>query len=146
MMCAISRSNFPLNFLNSPASVRELDAQITKSSDDALNKSKLTRQGRSLSTRGVDFERPFSGGLNKPFTSSSLKPINSIKSNSSSSTGSTDVHLKVGYNVEHDRFGKGKITHLVGLGADKKATIFFPRHGSKTVLLRFANLKVVDSE
>ena len=49
MMCAISRSNFPLNFLNSPASVRELDAQITKSNDDALNKSKLTRQGKSLS-------------------------------------------------------------------------------------------------
>ena len=130
------------NLISSEASrfISEIDEKFLNHESPARG------QGRSLSTRGVDFERPFSGGLNKPFTSSSLKPINSIKSNSSSSTGSTDVHLKVGYNVEHDRFGKGKITHLVGLGADKKATIFFPRHGSKTVLLRFANLKVVDSE
>ena len=50
----------------------------------------------------------------------------------------------VGNNVEHERFGKGKITQLEGSGADKKAIIFFPHHGSKTVLLRFANLKVID--
>ena len=37
MIWAISRSNLPLNFLNSPASVSELNAQITKSSDEALN-------------------------------------------------------------------------------------------------------------
>ena len=32
----------------------------------------------------------------------------------------------------------------MGEGADKKATIMFPRHGSKTVILRFANLKVLE--
>ena len=42
---------------------------------------------------------------------------------------------KVGYNVKHNRFGKGKITYLDGKGANQKATIFFPHHGSKTVLL-----------
>ena len=51
----------------------------------------------------------------------------------------------VGYNVEHDRFGRGKVIKLDGKDADKKATIFFPNHGSKTVLLRFANLKILDN-
>ena len=102
-------------------------------------------RGRSLSGgRMSSFDKPHVGGLNKSFTSRSLKPIKKA-STSSSIKGSADVDLKVGYNVEHDRFGKGKITKLEGQGADKKATIFFPRHGAKTVLLRFANLKVLEN-
>ena len=50
----------------------------------------------------------------------------------------------VGNNVLHDRFGKGKVLKLEGQGADQKATIFFPQHGSKTVLLRFANLQILE--
>ncbi|HIP31423.1 MAG TPA: ATP-dependent DNA helicase [Crocinitomicaceae bacterium] len=99
--------------------------------------------GRSLNNRGSSFDRSFTGGLNKSFTSKSLKPINSINSKSSIK-GSSELEIKVGYNVEHDRFGKGKIIKLEGADADKKATIFFPNHGSKTVLLRFANLKILD--
>jgi DNA helicase-2/ATP-dependent DNA helicase PcrA len=56
------------------------------------------------------------------------------------------LDLKVGYNVLHDRFGKGKVTKLEGQDADRKATIFFPHHGAKTVLLRFANLTIVDMD
>ena len=54
------------------------------------------------------------------------------------------VDIKVGYDVQHERFGKGKVTNVEGVGPDQKATIFFPHHGSKTVLLRFANLEVID--
>lgn len=100
--------------------------------------------GRSLSGRGNHFDEGFSGGLNKSFVSKSLKPIERA-SPSSPSKGMNEMDLKVGYNVEHDRFGKGKVTHLEGQGADKKATIFFPRHGTKTVLLRFANLTVLEN-
>lgn len=81
------------------------------------------------------------GGLNKGFAKSpSLKRVDQAKP-SKPKTGGT-VDLKVGYNVSHDRFGKGKVIKLEGNGPDKKATIFFPKHGSKTVLLRFANLTV----
>ena len=101
--------------------------------------------GRSLVT-GRGEKEPFTGGLNRPMGSRSLKPINSVASSSgkSNSPAGAPSHLKVGYNVEHDRFGKGKVTQLEGTGSDTKATIFFPRHGSKTVLLRFAKLKVLD--
>ena len=50
----------------------------------------------------------------------------------------------VGQNVSHERFGKGKITKLNGQGADQKAIIFFPNHGTKTVLLRFAKLTIIN--
>jgi DNA helicase-2/ATP-dependent DNA helicase PcrA len=101
--------------------------------------------GRSLSGRSVNFEKPFTGGLNKSLTSpgGSFKSIESLP-NSDNKISGTISDLKVGYNVLHDRFGKGKVTKMEGDGADKKATIFFPHHGAKTVLLRFANLTVVD--
>ena len=99
--------------------------------------------GKSLNNRGSSYNTAFTGGLNKSFTSKSLKPINKIESGSSIK-GSSDIDVKVGYNVEHDRFGRGKIIKLDGIGSDKKAVIFFPNHGSKTVLLRFANLKILD--
>ena len=100
--------------------------------------------GRSLSGRVSNFDEPFTGGLNRTTSppSGSFKSLNEV-SNSPEKSGST-ADLKVGYNVLHDRFGKGKITRLEGEGADKKATIFFPHHGAKTVILRFANLTVIE--
>ncbi len=105
-------------------------------------------RGKSLSGRQQDdFDRPFVGGLNKTFGSRSLKPLKKVSESSASSSApvGTEVDLKVGYNVEHDRFGKGKILKLEGQGSDKKATIFFPKHGAKTVLLRFAKLRVIEN-
>lgn len=89
------------------------------------------------------------GGLNKPMggetTQRKTPDLQNMKPVSKASGGKVDVmDLKVGYNVLHDRFGKGKITKIEGQGADKKATIFFPHHGAKNILLRFANLTVVD--
>jgi DNA helicase-2/ATP-dependent DNA helicase PcrA len=100
--------------------------------------------GKSLSGRASQFDQPFTGGLNRTNSSpaSSFKSLSQLD-NSKVKTGAT-LDLKVGYNVLHDRFGKGKVTKLEGQDADKKATIFFPHHGSKTVLLRFANLTIVD--
>lgn len=103
--------------------------------------------GRSLITgRTARSEEAFSGGLNRPMGSRSLKPISAVSNplEKANAPAGPPSNLKVGYNVEHDRFGKGKVTHLEGTGGDTKATIFFPRHGSKTLILRFAKLKVLD--
>jgi DNA helicase-2/ATP-dependent DNA helicase PcrA len=103
------------------------------------------QRGSGRSLMGGGFERTFTGGLNKTpeVSRPNLRSLNDIQGKSSSSN-SSEQDIKVGYNVEHDRFGKGKVTKLEGTGADKKATIFFPHHGSKTVLLRFANLKIIE--
>lgn len=102
--------------------------------------SKSKPMERSLSLKG--FEGTRSGGLNKA-PSSNLKSLKEVSRSHQNKSNNLDI--KVGYNVEHQTFGKGKVTDVQGTGADQKATIFFPHHGSKTVLLRFANLEVIEN-
>ena len=103
--------------------------------------SKAKSMNRGLSMKG--FEGARTGGLNK-MNNPSLRSLREVTRQKSSSPNEQDI--KVGYNVEHKTFGKGKVTHMEGLGADQKATIFFPHHGSKTILLRFANLEILNEE
>jgi DNA helicase-2/ATP-dependent DNA helicase PcrA len=48
-----------------------------------------------------------------------------------------------GAEVEHARFGKGKVISVEGTGASKKASVFFKTVGQKQLLLQYAKLKVV---
>jgi DNA helicase-2/ATP-dependent DNA helicase PcrA len=48
-----------------------------------------------------------------------------------------------GTEVEHEKFGKGKVLQVDGSGSEKKAVVFFPAFGKKNLLLKFARLKVV---
>jgi DNA helicase-2/ATP-dependent DNA helicase PcrA len=43
----------------------------------------------------------------------------------------------------HERFGKGQIISIEGIGADKKAEIKFDVGGLKKLLLKFAKLDVI---
>ena len=45
--------------------------------------------------------------------------------------------------VEHERFGYGKVINLEGKSPDIKATIFFKEIGQKQLLLKFAKLRIV---
>ncbi len=51
--------------------------------------------------------------------------------------------LQVGMEVEHERFGFGKVINLEGNKPDIKATIFFKELGQKQLLLKFAKLRIV---
>jgi DNA helicase II / ATP-dependent DNA helicase PcrA len=107
--------------------------------------------GRSLNGGRGGFDKPFTGGLNRmpgsPGAQTSPRGMKSMSELSSKAgSGDTNIDIKVGYNVEHERFGKGKVTKLEGSGVDRKATIFFPHAGAKTLLLKFAKLTVLDIE
>ena len=52
-------------------------------------------------------------------------------------------NLQVGMEVEHERFGFGKVLTLEGSKPDVKATIFFQGIGQKQLLLKFAKLRIV---
>ncbi|WP_091374250.1 ATP-dependent helicase [Mucilaginibacter mallensis] len=52
-------------------------------------------------------------------------------------------NLQVGMEVEHERFGFGKVISLEGNKPDVKATIFFKEIGQKQLLLKFAKLSIV---
>ncbi len=53
----------------------------------------------------------------------------------------TDL-IQVGMNVEHARFGTGKVISMEGTGPNKKATIYFQNIGQKQLLLKFAKLRI----
>ncbi len=51
--------------------------------------------------------------------------------------------LMAGMQVEHPKFGKGKVISVEGAGPNKKATVYFNGIGNKSLLLRFAKLKII---
>ncbi|HYH56903.1 MAG TPA: 3'-5' exonuclease, partial [Anseongella sp.] len=52
--------------------------------------------------------------------------------------------IQVGMEVEHEKFGFGKIISLEGRLPDAKATVFFKDTGQKQLLLKFAKLRIVN--
>ncbi|MBM78313.1 MAG: ATP-dependent DNA helicase [Crocinitomicaceae bacterium] len=51
--------------------------------------------------------------------------------------------IKIGSEVLHERFGKGKIIEIQGTFPNTKATVFFPSSGQKQLLLKFAKLQLI---
>ncbi len=70
-----------------------------------------------------------------------LKPVSGIKTQGNANL--FDTNLVVGNIVMHERFGKGQIMSIEGVGADKKAEIKFDVGGLKKLLLKFAKLEVI---
>jgi DNA helicase-2/ATP-dependent DNA helicase PcrA len=51
--------------------------------------------------------------------------------------------LQVGMQVEHERFGFGKVLTMEGTFPNNKATVFFEGVGQKQLLIKFAKLRIV---
>ncbi|MFD1095332.1 ATP-dependent helicase [Salegentibacter chungangensis] len=77
-------------------------------------------------------------------TEQQLRKLRKMKPASSEPAKATNnIQLEAGNEVEHMRFGKGKVLKIDGVGQDKKAEIDFENGGIKKLLLRFAKLKVL---
>lgn len=73
------------------------------------------------------------------------KVANSSTENQSAQSMQTSLgELRVGQNIQHERFGMGEVTRLEGSGDNAKATIRFRHAGEKQLLLRFARFTVID--
>jgi len=71
-------------------------------------------------------------------------PSNFIKIKSSSLKSNLfDSKLAVGNIVMHERFGKGRVISIEGVGGDKKAEIIFEKNVVKKLLLRFSKLDII---
>lgn len=102
-----------------------------------IDKSKLRL---AKPTAGTPPKSPLTpeGGINI----SNIRRLKPVSSNAGSSIAS-DSNLAVGNIVMHERFGKGQIVSMEGIGADRKAEIRFDVGGLKKLLLRFAKLEVI---
>jgi DNA helicase-2/ATP-dependent DNA helicase PcrA len=81
---------------------------------------------------------------NEPKPDINIRKLKPVSSNSSSGAANLfDNKLVAGNIVMHERFGKGEVLNLEGVGADKKAEIKFEVGGIKKLLLRFAKLDII---
>lgn len=78
----------------------------------------------------------------QPSPTANIRRLKPVSSNAGTSNV-VDANLAVGNIVMHERFGKGQIVNIEGIGADKKAEIRFDVGGLKKLLLRFAKLEVI---
>ena len=46
--------------------------------------------------------------------------------------------------VLHEKFDKGTVTMMEGVGENKIATILFDDFGQKKIMLKFAKLKIIE--
>jgi DNA helicase-2/ATP-dependent DNA helicase PcrA len=80
---------------------------------------------------------------NEPKSDINIRKLKPVSTNSSGASNLFDNKLTAGNIVMHERFGKGEVINLEGVGADKKAEIKFEVGGIKKLLLRFAKLDVI---
>lgn len=72
-----------------------------------------------------------------------LKKINNLSSIHNNEEEKDILKVKVGDQVVHERFGKGKVVEVNGEFPNTKATVFFPSSGQKQLLLKFAKLQLI---
>ena len=72
-----------------------------------------------------------------------LKKINNLSSIHNKKEEKDILKVKVGDQVVHERFGKGKVVEVNGEFPNTKATVFFPSSGQKQLLLKFAKLQLI---
>ncbi len=101
-----------------------------------VDKSKL-RQQKPVKGTPPPAHKPTEEQLKK------LRRLRPVGSDKAVKNTNDNLQLTQGQEVEHLRFGKGKVLQIEGVGQDKKAEIDFENGGIKKLLLRFAKLKVL---
>ncbi|AXG75295.1 ATP-dependent DNA helicase [Flavobacterium arcticum] len=80
---------------------------------------------------------------NDPKPDANIRRLKPVSRPTTQSSNTPDTKLAIGNVVMHERFGKGQVLNLEGVGGDKKAEIKFEVGGIKKLLLRFAKLDVI---
>ena len=118
----------------------ELDFQKRQAKPSSSFDSERTAwQGRKVET-GDTYSKPKAAQPNQVKTTALLAKAH-VPSEGFAPDNTTD--LQVGQEVEHERFGYGKVITLEGNKNDIKATISFKEGGQKHLLLKFAKLRIV---
>jgi DNA helicase II / ATP-dependent DNA helicase PcrA len=90
-----------------------------------------------------------SGNQQQTTTTATAQPqkklikVSSTASSPDDFVGDDMKNLQAGMQVEHQRFGTGKVLNVEGAFPNQKATVFFHNAGQKELLLKFAKLKIV---
>ncbi len=126
--------------------LEEIDASYLDIQHSSKSTSKPSFSASPFSTfkgaRAVPISTALFGGGNKQTVGQS-RPIVASNNQLFENFVPDDPQLfQVGMEVEHQRFGTGKIINLEGTLPEIKATIFFQGTGQKQLLLKFAKLRI----
>ena len=130
--------------------IEEIEDEFIEFSPSAIPSS-TPRPGfgiRQKTGRGENAQPKSGEDIYTPATSPVKKNLVKLNSAVKQQTGATydNSHLKaleVGMNVQHERFGMGKVTAMEGEFPNNKATVEFDTVGQKQLLLKFAKLSIV---
>ncbi len=91
------------------------------------------------------FDKPLNENKT-PLTKLNVPPLKKVATVQKSHVViSTDLKdLKEGVMVLHEKFDKGTVTLMEGVGENKIATILFDDFGQKKIMLKFAKLKIIE--
>ncbi|EKD81836.1 MAG: hypothetical protein ACD_39C01617G0001, partial [uncultured bacterium] len=103
--------------------------------------------GQAAVIPGAVHSRPVANPFNNKISWSSERNVTSPLNDSIGTATGTMLNLKPGVTVTHKIFGFGRVEEVLGASlADFRVTVRFEKHGTKTLLLQYAALQVINSE
>lgn len=101
---------------------------------------RLTAEAPAMFRPKVSAEKPRIVSVASP---RNLRKVSSISSEIKDTATATDAGITIGQQIEHQRFGIGKVVNVEGTGDNCKATVEFQNAGTKQLLLKFARFKII---
>ncbi len=121
--------------------IEEVDAKYLDM--PAENNNRLFGNEEFGSKPKLNTSRPKETFVQRPVIGKKLVKVNAASKNTSDFDTESLRTLQAGMQVEHDRFGSGKVLTMDGDFPNNKATIFFEGIGQKQLLIKFAKLRIV---
>ena len=128
---------------------RYLEIEVAKPAKSTLNDDSFSSERKSWTQQRDSFSKPkpaSSAGTSGTSTAPRPKTTSMLPKAHIPTPGFAPDAANLfqnGMEVEHEKFGFGKIVSLEGTLPDVKATVFFQGLGNKQLLLKFAKLRIV---
>ncbi|WP_039867005.1 ATP-dependent helicase [Pedobacter sp. BAL39] len=127
---------------------RYLEIEVVKPAKSTLSEDSFQSERKSWSQQRDTFSKPKPASASGSSTSTAPRPKTTTmlpKAHVPTPGFTPDAAnaFQNGMDVEHEKFGFGKIVSLEGTLPDVKATVFFQGLGNKQLLLKFAKLRIV---
>lgn len=137
LSCAVTR------YMNGSSSCQEMSRFVEEIDDRYIEKV----SGRGSFPPAGTFPRAFAnaGKPQPPSAPRKTTPLAAAVNGPSMANSPSDIaQICPGAVVSHQKFGRGKVLRLEGVGSELKAIVFFEGVGEKTLLLKYAKLSLLN--
>jgi DNA helicase-2/ATP-dependent DNA helicase PcrA len=121
--------------------IEELDTKYVEL--PAENNSPMFNDTTYTPKTKLSTSKPKETFVQRPVIGKKLVKVNSASKTTSDFDTASLKDLEVGMEVEHERFGNGKVVAMEGVFPNNKATVSFEGVGQKQLLIKFAKLRII---